>query len=58
MAGAVTAALFLRRFVPEGQSWAHLDLYAWNDAARPGGPEGGEAQSARAIFRMLKKFTG
>lgn len=58
MAGAVTAALFLRRFVPEGQPWAHLDVYAWNDAARPGRPEGGEAQSARAIFKMLQKFTG
>jgi leucyl aminopeptidase len=58
MAGAVTAALFLRRFVPEGQPWAHLDVYAWNDAARPGRPEGGEAQSARAIFQMLQNFTG
>jgi len=57
MAGAVTAALFLRRFLPEGQPWAHLDVYAWNDAARPGRPEGGEAQSARAIFKMLQKFT-
>jgi leucyl aminopeptidase len=58
MAGAVTAALFLRRFVPEGQPWAHLDVYAWNDVARPGRPEGGEAQSARAIFKMLQNFSG
>jgi leucyl aminopeptidase len=57
MAGAVTAALFLRRFVPEGQAWAHLDVYAWNDATRPGRPEGGEAQSARAIFKMLQEFS-
>ena len=57
MAGAVTAALFLRRFVPEGQAWAHLDVYAWNDATRPGRPEGGEVQSARAIFKMLQKFS-
>lgn len=57
MAGAVTAALFLRRFVPEGQAWAHLDVYAWNDATRPGRPEGGEVQSARAIFKMLQAFS-
>jgi len=56
MAGAVTAALFLRRFVPENQPWAHLDLYAWNDSTRPGRPEGGEAQAARAIFTMLRDF--
>ena len=56
MAGAVTAALFLRRFVPEDQPWVHLDVYAWNDSARPGRPEGGEAQAARAIFTMLRDF--
>ena len=56
MAGAVTAALFLRRFVPENQPWAHLDVYAWNDTTRPGRPEGGEAQAARAIFTMLRDF--
>ena len=57
MAGAVTAALFLRRFVPEGQAWAHLDVYAWNDSTRPGRPEGGEAQAARAIFTMLRHLS-
>ncbi len=58
MAGAVTAALFLRRFVPAGQPWAHIDVYAWNDSTRPGRPEGGEAQAARAIFKMLQDFSG
>jgi leucyl aminopeptidase len=58
MAGAVTAALFLRRFVPETQPWVHLDVYAWNDSTRPGRPEGGEAQAARAIFTMLRDFGG
>lgn len=57
MAGAVTAALFLRRFIPEGQAWAHLDVYAWNDSPRPGRPEGGEVQSARAIFTMLRHLS-
>ncbi|WP_376098694.1 M17 family metallopeptidase [Roseomonas sp. CCTCC AB2023176] len=49
MAGAVIAALFLRRFVPDGIHWAHLDVYAWNDSGRPGRPEGGEAQGLRAL---------
>jgi len=53
MAGAVVAALFLRRFVPAGLPWAHLDLYAWNDQTRPGRPEGGEAQCARALHAMI-----
>jgi leucyl aminopeptidase len=52
-AGAVIAALFLQRFVAPGVPWAHLDLYAWNDSSRPGRPEGGEAQAARAIRDAL-----
>ncbi|GAE59609.1 leucine aminopeptidase [Xanthomonas arboricola pv. pruni MAFF 301427] len=46
MAGAVTAALYLERFVAPGQLWAHLDVYAWNDSDRPGRPAGGEAAGA------------
>jgi leucyl aminopeptidase len=56
MAGAIIAALFLRRFVPDGIPWAHLDLYAWNDSTRPGRPEGGEAQCARAIHALVADF--
>lgn len=52
-AGAIVAALFLRRFVKPGTPWAHLDTYAWNDAARPGRPEGGEAQGMRAVFAAI-----
>ncbi|MCR0983183.1 leucyl aminopeptidase family protein [Roseomonas populi] len=53
MAGSIVAALFLRRFVPDGVPWAHLDLYAWNDSARPGRPEGGEAMGLRALHAGL-----
>ncbi len=55
LAGAVTAALFLRRFVTPGVRWGHFDLYAWNDAARPGRPEGGEAQALRAIYEFVER---
>ncbi|HYF08692.1 MAG TPA: leucyl aminopeptidase family protein [Acetobacteraceae bacterium] len=57
VAGAVMAALFLRRFVPAGTPWAHFDLYAWNDSSRPGRPEGGEATALRALHRFAKKHT-
>jgi leucyl aminopeptidase len=53
MAGSITAALFLERFIPANQKWAHLDVYAWNDADRPGRPAGGEAQGLRAAWAML-----
>lgn len=51
--GAITAALFLERFVEPGVPWAHIDLMAWNLSARPGRPEGGEAMGLRAAFQML-----
>jgi leucyl aminopeptidase len=54
-AGAITAALFLQRFVPKATPWLHLDAYAWNDADKPGRPQGGEAQGLRAIFAALKQ---
>jgi leucyl aminopeptidase len=58
LGGAITAALYLERFVPEGQAWAHLDQYAWNDGDRPGKPAGGEAQGLRAAYALLKARFG
>ena len=55
-AGAIVAALFLQRFVAAGVRWAHFDVYAWNDTARPGKPAGGEAQSMLAAFHGLRRF--
>jgi len=54
MAGAITAALFLQRFVDPGTSWAHLDTFAWRPAAKPGRPKGGEALGLRACWALLK----
>ncbi len=53
-AGSVTAALFLQKFAPETGAWAHMDIFAWNPRARPGYPEGGEAQALRACYALLK----
>jgi leucyl aminopeptidase len=57
-AGAITAALYLERFVPAGTHWLHLDTYAWNDANRPGRPRGGEAMGLRALFALLQERYG
>jgi len=54
LAGAVTAALFLQKFVPEGTPWAHLDTFAWRPSARPGRPKGGDALGLRAAWAMLR----
>ena len=55
MAGAVTAALFLRRFVPEGTPWVHLDTFAWRPSTTPGRPKGGDAMGMRAVFELLRR---
>jgi leucyl aminopeptidase len=57
MAGAVTAALYLQRFIKPGIPWMHFDLYAWNDSSRPGRPEGGEAMGMRAILALIKEIS-
>jgi leucyl aminopeptidase len=53
MAGSITAALFLKRFVEKAKAWAHFDVYAWNPKPRAHGPTGGEIQAARALFELL-----
>ena len=55
LGGAITAALFLQRFVGEGIPWVHFDLMAWNTRSRPGRPEGGEAMGLRAVYRYLEQ---
>ena len=57
-AGSITAALFMRRFATEAKAWLHCDIYAWNQASRPGRPEGGECQAARALYALLVKRYG
>jgi leucyl aminopeptidase len=54
LAGAITAALFLQKFVPAGTAWLHLDTFAWRPSAKPGRPKGGEALGLRAIWSLLR----
>ncbi|PZU83480.1 MAG: leucyl aminopeptidase [Shinella sp.] len=54
MAGAITAALFLKRFVGKSKSWVHFDIFGWAQSERPHSPVGGEAQGIRALYRFLR----
>lgn len=53
--GAISAAIFLDRFVEKCKHWVHIDMMAWNPSARPGRPTGGDAQAIRALFSMIKE---
>ena len=55
LAGAINAAIFLEDFVPADLPWLHVDLFAWNNAARPGRPVGGEAQGLRTLLAYLQE---
>ncbi len=57
-AGAITAALFLRRFVEKAKTHVHFDIFAWVPTAKAGRPKGGEAQAMRALLRMLRNRYG
>jgi leucyl aminopeptidase len=54
-AGAITAALFLERFVSPTTPWAHIDTMGWNLDTRPGRPMGGEAFALRALVELLSR---
>lgn len=55
MAGAITAALFLKRFVSRAKSWVHIDIFGWAPSERPHSPGGGEAQAIRALFHHIRE---
>lgn len=52
--GAITAALFLKKFVDEDINWAHIDTWAWRKSSRAGRPHGGDAIGMRAVFEVIK----
>lgn len=58
MAGSITAALFLRRFVTDREKFAHFDIYGWQPTAAPARPKGGVGQGARAILAALPALLG
>ena len=56
-AGAITAALFLRRFAGTGR-YAHFDIYAWNGTPTPARPKGGAGMGTRALLAALPDVLG
>jgi leucyl aminopeptidase len=51
--GAITAALFLRRFAGENVRYSHFDIYGWQPASAPARPKGGVGMGARALLEAL-----
>ena len=58
LGGAITAALFLNRFVTETKHWAHFDIAAWVDRPKPGRRKGAEANAIRTLFALLSDRYG
>ncbi|MDP5084455.1 MAG: leucyl aminopeptidase family protein [Yoonia sp.] len=56
MAGCITAALFLRRFVES--PYMHFDIYGWQPIAAPARPKGGVGMGARAVLEALPELLG
>jgi leucyl aminopeptidase len=56
MAGSITAALFLKRFVRRETRWAHFDIYGWTPAEKPHSPVGGEAFAIRTLYRHIREM--
>ena len=52
-AGAITAALFLKRFVSDTQKFIHFDCYGWQPSNAPARPKGGVGQGTRALFQAI-----
>jgi leucyl aminopeptidase len=56
-AGAITAALFLRRFADHPR-YMHFDIYGHVPTEAPARPKGGAGQGARAILNALPQMLG
>lgn len=55
-AGAITAALFLKRFCGGALNYVHFDIYGWRQAAHPLGPKGGEPHAARTMLQVVERI--
>lgn len=57
-AGTITAAMFLKEFVPKKTPWAHLDIAgtAWCDSPRPDCPKGATGVGVRLLAHLLRHW--
>ena len=56
--GAITAALFLRRFTEGAGRYTHFDIYGWCPAPLPARPKGGIGMGALALLDALPEALG
>jgi len=54
----IYSALFLESFLLHNTDWIHLDIYAWENAGKPGRAKGGSDTGMRAVFALLEKRYG
>jgi leucyl aminopeptidase len=54
-AGAITAALFLRRFAPQSR-YMHFDIYGGSSFNAPARPKGACGQGVRALLEALPEM--
>ena len=56
--GAISAALFLQKFVKAQVPWLHFDLYCWTDRAVGAlGDVGGNGQGVQMMARFMESIT-
>ena len=55
MAGAITAALFLKKFTNNHKMFLHFDIYGWNTKSRPANTYGGLMQGVRSLGAAIEK---
>ncbi|MBI2167794.1 MAG: leucyl aminopeptidase [Candidatus Omnitrophica bacterium] len=57
-AGTITAAMFLKEFIPPKTAWAHLDIAgtAWCDKPRADCPQGATGVGVRLLAHLLKNW--
>ena len=55
MAGAITAALFLKKFTNNHKMFLHFDIYGWNSKSRPAKTYGGLMQGVRSLGEAIEE---
>ncbi len=55
-AGAITAALFLKKFVEKAEEFLHFDIYSWQNSREPGKTKGGKMQTVRTLIAFLEAY--
>ena len=55
MAGAITAALFLKKFTNNHKMFLHFDIYGWNTKSRPAKTYGGLMQGVRSLGAAIEE---